>query len=136
AVNPGTGNDRFPRLFQGGLKELEALARVGVFYDPRTGTSAWTMNGVLICLHYFRRQPGMRDDLIDFASIGSLATQAEALVPTLTGTAPRCQLSGGWKGPLTSDIVGDMLESAGLEVRHTADGRYTFGFIEDNPSSE
>lgn len=136
AVNPGTEDERFGRLFQGGVKELEALARVGLFYDPRSDSSVWTLNGVLIGLHYFRRLPGMRDDYIDFDAIGAIATQAEVLVPTLTGTAPRCQLSGGWKGPLSTDIVLDMMESAGLEVRITPEGKFMFGWLEDNPDSE
>ncbi len=136
AINPGTGHARFPRLFQGGVKPLEAVARVGEFYDPRTATSAWTTNGVLICLHYFRRLPGMRDELIDFADIAVTAGRAEETVATKHGVTPRCQLSGGWKGPLTTDVVQDMLESAGLEVRTTADDKFTLRFLEDDPESE
>jgi len=135
--NPGTGHGKFATLFQGGIKEAKITARVGSFYDPRTETSSWTMNGALICLHYFRRMPGMRDEYIDFDDLAAFAIpQAEELVTTKDGTAPRCQLSGGWEGPITSDVVRDMLESAGLEPRKTRAGRWTFRFLEDDPESE
>lgn len=136
AINPGTRSDRFQTLFQGGVKELEVDARVGRFYDPRTGQTVWTRNGVLICLHWFRLLPGMRDELIDFTDIGNVADQADELVATLTGTAPRCTLSGGWEGELTTDIVLDMLQSAGLEVIRSASDKFTFRFVEDDPASE
>lgn len=136
AINPGTGSDRFLRLFQGGIKSVEITARVGEFYDPRDSSTEWSINGVLHVLHWWRRLPGMRDTHIDFDAIEPVVTQGEALVPTLMGTAPRCQLSGGWEGPLTYDIVEDMLESAGLEVRETGEGKETLAFIEDWPEPE
>ena len=136
AINPGTGSDRFLRLFQGGIKSVEITARVGEFYDPRDNSTEWSINGVLHVLHWWRRLPGMRDTHIDFDAIEPVVSQGEALVPTLTGTAPRCQLSGGWEGPLTFDIVEDMLESAGLEVRATGDGKEALAFIEDWPEPE
>lgn len=136
AINPGTGDDRFLTLFQGGIKSVEILARAGAFYDPRNGATEWTINGVLHVLHWWRRVPGMKDSVIDFGAIEPVATEAEALVPTLSGTAPRCQLSGGWQGALTYDIVEDMLESAGLEVRVTGEGKETLAFIEDWPEPE
>ncbi|WP_417702378.1 hypothetical protein [Pseudophaeobacter sp.] len=136
AINPGTGSDRFLRLFQGGIKSVEITARVGEFYDPRDNSTEWSINGVLHVLHWWRRLPGMRDTHIDFDAIEPVVTQGEALVPTLMGTAPRCQLSGGWEGPLTYDIVEDMLESAGLEVQETGDGKEALAFIEDWPEPE
>jgi Putative phage tail protein len=135
-TNPGTGNSKFAKLLNGGIKELKLVCRVGSFYDPRTTLSAWSLNSVLHCLHYLRLLPGSDDSNIDLAGIGAIATQSEVLVPTLTGTAPRSQLSGGWKGPITSDIVEDMLASAGLEINSTAEGKYTFAFIEDDPAIE
>jgi len=140
AINPGQGNEaaqkRFTRLFQGGIKDLGVIARFQRPFDPRTSANAWTLNGVLQTLHWFRQLPGVTDDLIAFDKIGDVATQAEASVPTLGGTAPRCQMSGGWEGPLTYDIVLDMLESCGLDLREDADDKYFLEFIEDNPASE
>lgn len=136
-INPGTGNGRFPKLLQGGIKDLDVLARVGKFYDPRTTSTAWTLNGVLQCLHWFRRLPGVTDDIIDFDGTEAAATAAEVNVPILGGgTAPRCTISGGWKGPLTTEIVADMMRSAGIEPRVNADGEYRLAFLEDDPTSE
>ncbi|WP_011580574.1 hypothetical protein [Chelativorans multitrophicus] len=134
--NPGTASERFQTLLQGGIKELEVQARVGKFFDPRDGQTRWTLNGVLQCLHWYRLLPDMRDDLIDFNSIAALADDADQMVPTLTGTAPRCTISGGWEGNLTTDVVLDMLESAGLEWRRPPAKLHTFKFTEDDPVSE
>ncbi|WP_157014902.1 hypothetical protein [Mesorhizobium xinjiangense] len=136
AINPGTADDDFATLFQGGIKELEILARVGEFFDPRDSSTDWTMNGVLHCLHWLRMLPGVTDGNIDFDAIEAVADQAEDMVPTLSGTAPRCQLSGGWEGPLTHDIVLDMRDSAGLEMVRQDNGKWTFRFLEDYPDSE
>lgn len=135
-INPGTGDERFAKLLQGGVKECAIDANVGAFYDPRTDTSAFTRNGVLVTLHYFRQLKGIRDEFIDFDDIGDTATLADAMVTTKNGTAPRCQLSGGWEGPITTDIVLDMLESAGLQIRQTQEGKFTIRFLEDDPESE
>lgn len=135
-INPGTGHPKFQKLLQGGIREFKAQMRVGAFYDPRDEQTRWTMNGVLQCLHWMRQLPGMRDELIDIAGAAAVADAADALVPTLGGTRPRCQMSGGWEGPLTYDIFADMLRSTGLEVRRTADRKYALAFVEDDPASE
>src|SRR5690606_33177441 len=122
--------------FQGGIKSLEVLGRWGEFVDPRDDGTRWTINGVLHCLHFMRSLPGYTDAMFDFDRIADVADDADVEVATLTGTAPRCQLSGGWKGPLTTSIVIDMLESAGLDVRTTDEGKITFEFIEDAPEPE
>lgn len=136
ATNPGTGDSKFLRLYQGGIKALKLRVRMGLFYDPRTDANGWTLNGVLHVLHYLRRLPGNDDAIYDFTDIGLVASQAEQEIATLDGAAPFCQLSGGWKGPITTEIVTDMLLSAGLEVVDTDDGLYTLEFIEDDPASE
>jgi len=134
--NPGTGNELFPELLQGGIRDTRVRARVGLFLDPRTETAVWSRNGVLICLHYFRQLPGITDAIIDFDDLATRATEAEALVATLSGTAPRCRLSGGWEGVISTEVVEDMLASAGLEVRRAASGKFTFAWLEDDPDSE
>lgn len=135
-TNPGIGSKKFSQLLNSGVRELKILARNGSFYDPRDDSTKWSINGVLHCLHFFRELPGIDDAEIDFDSTKAVVTQGAALVPTLTGTAPRCQMSGGWEGPLTTDIVEDMLESAGLEIIPTSDGVYTLSFLEDNPAPQ
>lgn len=135
-INPGTGNDRFPRLLTGGVKSVRVLARAGKCFDPRTNETKWTRNGVLWCAHWISRLPGWSGAMIDWTDVAARATEADALVPIAGGTAPRCTLSGGWEGPITTDIVLEMLDSAGLEVRETAAGKYSFGWLEDNPATE
>lgn len=90
----------------------------------------------MICLHYFRQLPGITDNIIDFDDVALRATEAEAQVPTLTGTAPRCRLSGGFEGVITTEAVEDMLASAGLEVRRAPSGLYSLAWLEDDPVSE
>lgn len=134
--NPGVASAKFPKLLQGGVKSLRLLARQGEFYDPRDASTEWSINGVLHILHYMRRLGGLPDSRIDFADIGDTADDAEVMVDTLTGTAVRCQLSGGWEGPITTDIVEDMMESAGIEEYTTAAGLTSLRFIEDWPEPE
>jgi len=135
-INPGTASERFARLLTGGVKAVRVLARVGRCFDPRTGETKWTRNGALWCAHWISRLPGWSSAMLDWADIAGLADEADALVPVAGGTAPRCTLSGGWEGPLTTDIVLEMLDSAGLELRETAEGKYTFSWLEDDPATE
>lgn len=135
-INPGTGSSRFPRLLTGGVKPVKILARVGRAYDPRTEETKWTRNGVLWCAHWISRLPGWSSAMLDWDDIAERADEADELVPVVGGTAPRCTLSGGWEGPLTTDIVLEMLDSAGLEVRETPEGKYTFAWLEDDPATE
>lgn len=134
-VNPGTGDDRFAKLLTGGVKEASILSRQGKFYDPRDASTRWTLNGPLQIAHWWARLPGWQASMLDLSDIGDRADDADVSVTTLTGTAPRSQLSGGWEGPLTTDIVLDMLESAGMEVVPSAE-KFTLRWLEDNPASE
>lgn len=135
-TNPGVGSDKFAKILNAGLQELKIRARMGAFYDPRDGSEKWSINGVLHCLYYWREMPGLTDDDIDLEGIAAVASQGEVLVPTLTGAAARCLLSGGWQGPLTMDIIDEMLESAGLEIIMGDSSKYTLSFVEDNPVPE
>src|SRR5690606_28625073 len=110
-INPGTGNKRFPRLLTGGVKPVKILARVGRAYDPRTDETKWTRNGVWWCAHWIRRLQGLSEVMLDWTDIEDRADEADELVPVVGGTAPRCTLYGGWEGPLTTDIVLEMLDS-------------------------
>lgn len=135
-ISPGTASERFQRLLTGGIKSVRVLARVGRCFDPRTSETKWTRNGVLWCAHWLSRLPGWSSAMLDWDDIADRADEADALVPVAGGTAPRCTLSGGWEGPLTTDIVLEMLDSAGLELRETAEGKYTFSWLEDDPATE
>ena len=137
AYNPGTADEKFGVLYTGGLKSVKIRGRFGKFYDPRDETTHWSMNSALICLHYLRELPFVSDDQIDFDDIADVADACDALIGTKDGgTAPRSQLSGGGEALVTVDFIEELLESAGLEHRITADGKRTFALLEDNPSSE
>lgn len=135
-INPGTGSSRFPRLLTGGVKEVKVLARVGKCFDPRTEETKWTRNGVLWCAHWISRLPGWSGAMLDWDDIADRADEADEIVAVAGGTAPRCTLSGGWEGPLTTDIALEMLDSAGLELREMSPGIYSFAWLEDDPESE
>jgi len=134
--SPGTQSDKFGRLLQGGVKELSVRGRWLEPYDPRIDGYQWTINGVLWSLHFLRQLGMIDDEDIDFDDIGATATLGEATVTTKTGTTQRCQVSGGWEGPLTLDIVADIMQSSGLELYQTAAGKWSLRFIEDWPEPE
>lgn len=131
--SPGVASPRFGRLLQGGIKSLRILARMGKFYDPRDATTVWTLNGVLHILHYMRQLGAVR--LVDF-DVDVVGDAADAAEVEIDDDTPRCQMSGGWEGPLTTDIVVDMMESAGIEEYETEEGLIGLRFIEDWPEPE
>lgn len=135
-TNPGVGSPKFAKTFQNGFPDITLRGRFGRFLDPRDDTSKWSTNAVLIALHYFRQLPGITDSKIDFTRMGQAADAADAVVATLSGTSVRAQLSGGWAGKLTTDIVLTMLDCAGLALRRTTSGLYYFEFAEDDPANE
>lgn len=134
--SPGTSSNRFARLLQGGVKSLGARARITKPYDPRTATSQWTMNGALLVRRYMLQLGGLDADEFDDVVASVAADDSDEIVPTLSGSAPRVQLSGGWEGALSADIVGDMMESAGVEDVTTDDGKTSIRIIEDWPDAE
>lgn len=131
--SPGVASPRFGRLLQGGIKGYRQRDRLGHFYDPRNATTVWTLNGVLHVLHFMRLLGGLRDADIDFDLMADAADAGEVAI---SGGVPRCQLSGGWEGPLTTDIIEDMMESAGIEEYQSDDAKIALRFIEDWPEPE
>lgn len=143
AINPGTTAERFGVMFQGGLKPVRLRARVSLFdhpWDPRldggSGARAWTLNAVLIAAHIRALLPGSSFASIDWADMSARASEAEAAVATLSGSAPRATLSGGGEGALTVDVMLEFLRSAGLEEVLAPDGRVRFRWLEDYPAAE
>ena len=138
--NPGTQHELFGKLLQGGIKPLKIKARMGKFYDPRDASTAWSMNGVLHVFHYMRQLGGLTDAMFDFDLIGDAADAAEELIDAGAsegeGNPVKCQLSGGWEGPLTTDIILDMMESGGIEEYQTDAGKTALRLIEDWPDPE
>ena len=137
ANSPGVQSAQFGKRFQKGFPDITMLGRVGKFYDPRDASTAWTLNGALITLHYFRMISGYADADIDFDLCGDAADWCDVTVDTYdSGTAPRSQLSGGWEGVLDVDKVLAMLEGAGLQVRTSSEDKVYLEGIEDNPDAE
>lgn len=138
--SPGTQSDIFGRLLQGGIKPLKIKARMGKFYDPRDTVTRWSMNGVLHVFHHMRQLGGLTDAMFDFDLIGDAADAAEDLIDdtAVSGESNpvKCQLSGGWEGPLTTDIILDMMESGGIEEFQTDAGKTALRLIEDWPEPE
>ncbi|MCF3933307.1 hypothetical protein L1787_07765 [Acuticoccus sp. M5D2P5] len=108
--NPGLAANptKFQRLYSQGIKPVERIERAGVFYDPRDpaqhmnnpATWIWTMNAVLIALHYRRMRPGVVNADFDFALIGAAADAADALVETRAGESV-------WAGGTAPDGIVD-----------------------------
>lgn len=138
--SPGTQSDLFGRLLQGGIKSLKIKARMGKFYDPRDASTAFSMNGVLHVFHHMRQLGGLTDAMFDFDLIGDAADAAEDLIDAGAASGEsnpvKCQLSGGWEGPLTTDIILDMMESGGIEEYQTDAGKTALRLIEDWPDPE
>lgn len=138
--SPGTQSGLFGRLLQGGIKPLKIKARMGKFYDPRDTVTRWSMNGVLHVFHHMRQLGGLTDAMFDFDLIGDAADAAEGLIDAGASEGEsnpvKCQLSGGWEGPLTTDIILDMMESGGIEEYQTDAGKTALRLIEDWPDPE
>lgn len=142
-INPGTQDEKFGRMLQGGLKPVRLRARFGLFdfpWDPRlaggSGARAWTVNAVLIAAHIRTLLPGTAFADLDWDDIADRADEAEETVATLTGTAPRAILSGGGEGPITTDVMLDFLLSAGLEEVRAPDGKVRLAWTDDYPDAE
>lgn len=136
ATNPGTSSPLFGKLYQKGFPEVTRLTRAGKFYDPRDGSTAWTMNAAIIALHYFRQVSGYRDADINWPRMAAAANWCDEVVATLSGTAPRSQLTAAWEGVVDMDKVLTMLDCAGLEMRVGSDDLVYFAGIEDFPAPE
>ena len=135
-VSPGAADSRFGKLLTGGLKPVRLRARFQRPYDPRDGQSRWTMNAALIIYHYRRQLPGAGEEVFDEVGIGQRADEADALVPTIGGTRPRAQLSGGGEAAVDSDFLLKLMECAGLEEVQTVDGKVSLRWLEDAPAAE
>lgn len=154
AENPGTATDRYRRLYAAAVyPKIEQVAQIGLIYDPRkddtvTGGSGthraddpstweWTDNGVLGCAHIMLDYPDITAANFDWELQAAEATKADALVTTKTGTERRSRISGVW--PSMNNRGATMqqaLDSAGAEVRITADDKIYIALIEDNPAAE
>ncbi|KPF47062.1 phage tail protein [Rhizobium sp. AAP43] len=135
--NPGLTKPKYLSLYQNGAPDAEVIARASLIYDPRTGLTAWTDNGPLICAHVLRRDPAFGFDRFNWTKIAATATAADQLVTTRSGTEKRCRLWGIWAWESErGETMKQFLESAGLEIRLDENGLIYFEFIDDTPTAE
>jgi len=121
-VSPGLGNtiaqEKFQQLYQSGPPEYERVQRGELIYDPRTGSSAWSDNGVLVVLHILLGFPEFELADFDVGFIGDEADKADEAVPTRLGLEPRSRAWGLWDDAETNrgDLLGQVLLSTGCEL--------------------
>lgn len=130
--NPGLSEDKYFTLYQGGIPSTEQVIRASRLYDPRTGLTAWSDNGILACAHVLRRDPAFTFDMFDWDLIASEANRADAIVATKTGEEPRARAWGiwGWE-TARADVMQQLLDSIGADLRITNAGKIWFQLIDD-----
>jgi hypothetical protein len=135
--NPGLEETKYFTLYQGGIPETEQVVRAAKIYDPRTGATAWSDNGILACAHVLRRDPAFTYAMFDWDLIASEAGRADTLVATKTGTEKRARAWGIW-GLETArmDVMQQLMDSIGAELRFTNEGKIWFQLIDDTHVSE
>lgn len=135
--NPGLAETKYFTLYQGGVPDTEQLVRASKIYDPRSGLTVWSDNGILATAHVLRHDPAFTFDMFDWDKIASEATRADALVATKTGTEKRARAWGiwGWESP-RADVLQQLLDSIGAEVRMTEEGKIWLELIDDEHESE
>lgn len=135
--NPGLTSGTYLKLYQAGVPDTEWLARASKVYDPRTGLTAWSDNGILACAHVLRRDPAFAFDCFDWDLIAASANKADVLVATKTGTEKRSRVSGMWAWESERGAtMQQLMDSAGVVLRMTDAGKIWFDLIDDVPTSE
>lgn len=135
--NPGLEETKYFTLYQGGVPDTEQVIRASRIYDPRSGATTWTDNGILACAHVLRRDPAFTFDMFDWSLIATEASKADVLVSTKTGTEKRARAWGiwGWE-TARSDVMQQLMDSVGAELRVTQEGKIWFQLIDDVHVSE
>ncbi|MCL6708598.1 phage tail protein [Pseudomonas sp. R2.Fl] len=143
--NPGLSEPKYFTLYQGGIPVTEEVVRASLIFDPRDGTQVadsptswkWSDNGILACAHVLRRDPRWTSAMIDWALIEQEADRADALVATKTGTEKRARAWGifPWESSRL-DVLQQVLDSIGAELRITDQGKVWFQLIDDAHVSE
>jgi hypothetical protein len=143
--NPGLKETKYFTLYQGGVPDTEQVVRASKIYDPRDpdqtatnrSTWKWNDNGILACAHVLRRDPAFASSMFDWTLIAAQATKADQLIVTKTGTEKRSRAWGiwGWE-TARSDVMQQLMDSAGCELRITDAGKIWFQLVDDVHSSE
>lgn len=138
-VSPGQSNPKFLKLYQNGVPEYQRVQRGERLYDPRTGTSAWSDNGVLAVLHALLTYPDIELADFDLPFIAAEADKADQLVPVRGGgTEKRSRAWGVWDedGIERGDLVRQLMMSTGTELVARPDNKIGIRLIDDAPAYE
>jgi len=137
-VSPGLSSPKFLKLYQSGPPEYERVQRGEKLYDPRTGLTAWSDNGVLAVLHILLGLPGFEAADFDLAYIANEATRADEIVATRTGTEKRSRAWGLWDEDAVErgEVLRQMLLSTGCELVARPGDKIGVHLIDDERPAE
>jgi len=136
-ISPGVNNDKYLKLFGSGLPDLQTLVRGEPIYDPRSGITAWSDNGILIALHVAAGFPGLTLADFDLDQIAAEADRADVPVDTKTGQEPRARAWGIWSQEAArGDTLKTLLRSIGAEIVPRPDDRHGIVLIDDDRPGE
>lgn len=130
--NPGLSSSKYLSLYSGGAPDLEKVMRGEAIYDPRTGETAWTDNGILIAYHVHMALDGrMTIDDYDLDTWIAEADKADEPVATRDGFEPRCRIWGIFaEESKRADVLQDVLDSGGIEQIMVGD-KIAFRLVDD-----
>jgi hypothetical protein len=136
-TSPGISEPKWSAMYQGGFPDISHVLRGERVYDPRTGLTVWSDNGILVALHVKLSAPEMTLDDFDLDVIAAEANRADVPVATLTGTEPRARAWGIWSSEEQRSVtVLDVLQSIGAEQVWTPAGKIAFRLIDDDAPPE
>lgn len=114
----GAASEKFLQLYQSGPPEYDRVQRGELLYDPRSGGTVWSDNGVLAVLHVLLGFPEFSAGDFDMGFVAAEASRADVVVATRTGVEKRSRAWGLWDDANTprSDLLRDLLLSTGCEL--------------------
>lgn len=140
-ISPGLSDAIFLQLYQNGTPDFEVVIRAeSNVYDPRSGVSSWSENGVLNALHILRSYPEFADiGIFDQEFIASEANRADALTPRYDGVLTKhSRCWGFWSSDAArGDTMQQVLDSVGAIIVPRSNGtQLGIQLLDDNPTTE
>ena len=137
-ISPGVSSSKYLKVRPSGPPDYENVGRREPVYDPRTDTTAWSDNGVLVCLHVALTFPGWDISDFDLPTIASEADRADVLVTTRSGTEKRSRAWGVWdeESMRRGDLLDQVMQSTGVELVTLETGKKAFRLIDENRDAE
>lgn len=137
-ISPGLNHPKFLKLYQSGAPDYERIQRNERLYDPRTGLTLWSDNGVLAVLHILLGLPGFDPSDFDMTYIAGEATRADIIVATRTGTEKRSRAWGLWDEDAVDrgEVLRQVLLSTGCELVARPGDKLGIHLIDDDRPAE